>query len=96
MEKTQIPIPAEVVRHFISTVGIPSPENASIREVVHLVNVIEGKTGIKFIRMEMGVPGLPAPSIGIDAEIEALRKGIASVYPDIAGIPSLKRETSRF
>ena len=57
---------------------------------------LRGKTGIKFVRMEMGVPGLPAPSIGIDAEIAALKKGVASVYPDISGIPSLKRETSRF
>ena len=96
MVKTQIPISVEVVRQLINDVGIPSPGNASIREIVHLVNVIQGNTGIKFVRMEMGVPGLPAPSIGIEAEIEALKKGVASVYPDISGIPSLKRETSRF
>ena len=55
-------------------------------KLLHLVNKIEEKTGIKFIRMEMGVPGLPAPSIGIEAEIAALKKGVASVYPNIAGI----------
>ena len=96
MEKSQIPLSTEVVRHLLGTVGIPSPCNASIREIAHLVNVIERNTGIKFVRMEMGVPGLPAPSIGIDAEIAALKNGVASVYPDISGIPSLKKETSRF
>ncbi|OFY57057.1 MAG: aminotransferase, partial [Bacteroidetes bacterium RBG_19FT_COMBO_42_10] len=58
--------------------------------------MIEKDTGIKFIRMEMGVPGLPSPSVGIEAEIAALKKGVAAVYPDISGIPSLKKETSRF
>ena len=44
----------------------------------------------------MGVPGLPANQIGIDAEIAALKRGVASVYPDISGIEPLKNETSRF
>jgi aspartate/methionine/tyrosine aminotransferase len=46
--------------------------------------------------MEMGVPGLPAPSQGIEAEIAALKSGVASLYPDISGIKPLKKETSRF
>ena len=78
------------------TNDIPSPGASSIREIVHLVNKIEEYTGIKFIRMEMGVPGLPANQIGIDAEIAALKRGVASVYPDISGIEPLKNETSRF
>ena len=78
------------------TNDIPSPGASSIREIVHLVNKIEEKTGVKFIRMEMGVPGLPANQIGIDAEIAALKRGVASVYPDISGIEPLKNETSRF
>jgi len=44
----------------------------------------------------MGVPGLPSPSIGIEAEIEALKEGVAAVYPDISGIAPLKKESSRF
>ena len=78
------------------TNDIPSPGASSIREIVHLVNKIEEETGVKFIRMEMGVPGLPANQIGIDAEIAALKRGVASVYPDISGIEPLKNETSRF
>jgi len=35
-------------------------------------------------------------SIGIEAEIAALKQGVASIYPDISGIEPLKKETSRF
>ena len=59
---------------------------ASIREIVKLVNQIEKETGMKYIRMEMGVPGLPSLRLAIDAEIDALRKGVASDYPNIEGI----------
>ena len=91
-----IPISAELINDLIDKNGLPAPGSASIREISFLVNLIEKATGIRFIRMEMGVPGLPAPSIGVDAEIAALKSGVASLYPDISGIPSLKKETSRF
>ena len=91
-----IPISRELIKNLTLESGIPAPGKASIREIVHLVNLTEEKTGIRFIRMEMGVPGLPAPSIAVNAEIEALRKGVAAVYPDISGIPSLKKEAARF
>src|SRR5664280_508919 len=92
----EVPISYELIMTLARTIDIPSPGASSIREIVHLVNKIEEKTGVKFIRMEMGVPGLPAPQIGIDAEIAALKRGVASVYPDISGIEPLKNETSRF
>jgi aspartate/methionine/tyrosine aminotransferase len=93
---TGIPISHELILTLSRSCGIPSPGASSIREIVHLVNKVEENTGINFIRMEMGVPGLPAPSIGIEAEIEALKSGVASLYPDISGIGPLKRETARF
>ena len=93
---TSIPISPEIVKALAKNIGIPSPGSSSIREIVHLVNKIEEQTGIKFIRMEIGAPGLPAPSIGIEAEIAALKNGVANIYPNIAGIEPLKKETSRF
>jgi aspartate/methionine/tyrosine aminotransferase len=93
---SKIPISDELINDLIKKSGLPGPGSASIREITHLVNLIEKATGINFVRMEMGVPGLPAPEIGIEAEIAALKKGAASLYPDISGIPSLKKETSRF
>ena len=93
---TDIPISSEIIKTLANTISIPSLGRSSIREIAQLVNRIEDKTGIKFIRMEMGVPGLPAPSIGIEAEIAALKSGVASLYPDISGLRPLKKETSRF
>jgi aspartate/methionine/tyrosine aminotransferase len=90
------PVDYEIVRSKISQSGLPSIGNASIREIVKLVNQIERSTGVKFIRMEMGVPGLLPPQIGTEAEITALRKGVGSIYPNIEGISPLKEETSRF
>ena len=46
--------------------------------------------------MEMGIPGLPPCSVGVEAQIEALKKGVAAIYPDIEGIPALKQEAARF
>jgi aspartate/methionine/tyrosine aminotransferase len=90
------PVDYEIVSNKINASGLASIGTASIREIVKLVNQIERATGVKFIRMEMGVPGLLPPSIGTDAEIVALKKGVASEYPNIEGIRPLKDETSRF
>jgi aspartate/methionine/tyrosine aminotransferase len=46
--------------------------------------------------MEMGIPGLPAAQVGVDAQVKALQAGIAHSYPDIQGYPELKKEASRF
>jgi aspartate/methionine/tyrosine aminotransferase len=90
------PISSELINKMAISHGIPSPGNASIREITHLVNLLEKETGIDFVRMEMGVPGLKTPSFGVEAEISALNRGVSAIYPDIAGIPLLKEETSRF
>ena len=69
---------------------------ATIREVVTIVNKVESQTGIRYVRMEMGVPSLAPPQVGTEAEIEALRKGVASKYPMLDGHPPLKAQASRF
>jgi len=90
------PINFEIVSKHIEESGLPSVGKASIREIKKLVDNIETETGDKYIRMEMGIPGLPPTQIGVEAEIEALKKGVAAIYPDIYGIPQLKSEISRF
>lgn len=93
---TETPIDLEIVNDKIRELNVPVVGNATIREIKRLVDNIETASGKKFIRMEMGVPGLPPAQVGTDAEIEALQKGVAAVYPDIDGIPALKTEVSRF
>ncbi len=90
------PIPFDLVKKQIELMGLSSVGRASIREIKRLVDHIEEETGLKYVRMEMGIPGLPPSQIGIEAEIEALHSGVAAIYPDIDGIASLKREISRF
>jgi aspartate/methionine/tyrosine aminotransferase len=92
----QIPLDNKIVSKVVSESGIKSFSAASIREIARLVNLLEKATGVRYIRMEMGVPGLPAAKAGIEAEIESLKKGVASLYPDIEGIAELKAESSRF
>lgn len=94
--KRTTPIDAEVVGQLIKKSGIPKIGRASIREIKKLVDQIEQATGQKFIRMEMGIPGLPPARVGVDAQIEALNNGVAAIYPDIQGIAILKKEISRF
>ncbi len=90
------PIDSKIVELKIKENHLSNVGTASIREIKKLVDDIEAETGERFVRMEMGIPGLPATQIGVDAEIAALRKGVAAIYPDIHGIPELKKEVSRF
>lgn len=90
------PINSEVVSRLIKKANLPNIGDATIRELVRLVSEIEAETGDKFVRMEMGVPGLPAPEVGVNAEIEALKSGVASKYAALDGLPILKQEISRF
>jgi aspartate/methionine/tyrosine aminotransferase len=96
MENRQTPINADVVRQRVAASGLKDVGKASIRELKKLVDLIEADTGEKFVRMEMGIPGLPALQVGVDAQIQALKDGVAAIYPDIQGIPGLKREVARF
>ena len=90
------PVEEKIIEKAIESLHIKDLAKATIREVVAISNSIEQQTGLEFIRMEMGVPGLPASALGVDAEIDALKSGVASIYPPIDGIPELKKESSRF
>ena len=89
-------IPKQLVDGLFSQFGTEDINQLSIRQVGKLVAQIEQQSGVEFIHMEMGVPGLPASHIGIEAEKEALNKGLASIYPNIEGIPFAKEEIARF
>jgi len=90
------PIDYSVVQEVINEFNLPDFGKATIREVVGMTNQIEKRSGKRFIRMEMGIPGLPASQIGVQAEIAALQKVVASIYPPLDGIPEMKEQASRF
>ncbi len=70
--------------------------NATIGEVLLVAQYLEQKTGIPFIRMDQGSPGLPANKYGIEAEKAALDRGVGSQYPAAAGIKELKEAAHEF
>ena len=89
-------IDKKIVDQKLEACGIRDMEDATIRDIVKVVNMVEAESGEKFIRMEMGVPGLAPSKIGIDAEIEALRAGCAQFYPMLEGHKEFKEEGSKF
>lgn len=93
---TNTPINKELIDQTIRDFGIQDFEKATIREVKAVAAYAENKSGVEFIKFEMGIPGLPASQIGVDAQVKALHEGIAHSYPDIQGNPELKKEASRF
>jgi aspartate/methionine/tyrosine aminotransferase len=90
------PINYEIVTQKIKESGIPKIGDATIREIKKLVDTIEQATNEKFVRMEMGIPGLPPLKIGVEAQKAALDRGVAAIYPDIFGVRPLKTEIARF
>ncbi len=80
----------------LEQMGISDISNATIRQSGEIARTLERELGVEFLHLEMGIPGLPPARVGVDAECEALRAGVASIYPVMQGIPELKNEASRF
>ncbi len=93
---TTTPIDKHLIDDAIRNFGIQDFAKATIREVKSIAAYAEKESGEEFIKMEMGIPGLPASQIGVDAQIKALQDGIAHSYPDIQGQPLLKEAASQF
>ena len=90
------PISKSLIDNAILDAGIQDFAKATIREVKAIAAHAEKESGVEFIKMEMGIPGLPAAKVGVDAQVKALQEGIANSYPDIQGYPELKKQASRF
>ena len=89
------PIKKEIVDTLIESLGIKDFAKATIREVKQVAAKAEKESGVEYIKMEMGIPGLPAAKVGVDAQIKALQDGIAHSYPDIQGYPELKKQATK-
>lgn len=86
----------ELVAQAVRNLHIADLSRATIGEVLLVAQYLEKETGIPFVRMDQGSPGLPANHYGIEAEKAALDRGVGSQYPAAAGVPELKNEASRF
>lgn len=86
----------ELVAQAVRELHIADLSRATIGEVLLVAQYLEKATGIPFIRMDQGSPGLPVNKYGVEAEKAALDRGVGSQYPAAAGVPELKTEASRF
>ena len=90
------PLSQEAMADAIRRLSIMDLSSATIRQICSLANELEKDAGEGMVHLEIGNPGLEAESIGVEAEISALKGGIANKYPNIAGIPQLKRAAKDF
>lgn len=90
------PIDQTTLDNVLRRLEIPDIASATIRQIVAVSQMLEQEANEKFVHLELGNPGLPSEVIGVEAECAALRAGVASKYPDVAGIPELKKAASKF
>jgi aspartate/methionine/tyrosine aminotransferase len=86
----------ELVAEACRVNNIADLSTATIGEILLAAQYLERKTGIPFIRMDQGSPGLPVNRFGVEAEKRALDEGVGSQYPAAAGVPELKEAASEF
>lgn len=90
------PIEKNKLEEVISELAIADVTTATIRQICSLAAGLENVANEKFVHLEIGNPGLPAISVGVEAECAALKSGIANQYPNIAGIQEFKNNGSEF
>ena len=86
----------DLVARAAQELHIANLSTATIGEVLLMAQYLERETGIPFIRMDQGSPGLPVNRYGVEAEKAALDRGVGSQYPAAAGVPELKEAASQF
>ncbi len=91
-----IPFERDVLQAALKRMDITEIAQATIRQSGDIARIMEQQTGTEFLHLEMGIPGLPPQQIGVEAEIEALRRGVASQYPNMFGVAPLKKAASEF
>ena len=90
------PLSETVLLQHMQEMYINEVSSATIRQAVSLAAKLEYILGEPFSHLEIGVPGIPACREGVEAQKRALDEGIASVYPNIEGLPALKNAAAKF
>lgn len=86
----------KLVAEACSACNVSDLSHATIGEILLAAQYLENKTGIPFVRMDQGSPGLPVNRYGVEAEKKALDSGICSQYPAAEGFRGLKEAAYRF
>ena len=75
---------------------VGSIKSASIMERSAVSALLEKRTGLEFVHLELGSPGFEMNPYGVAAEKEALDMGLGAGYPPIGGLPEARQAVSRF
>ena len=78
----------ELVAQAVKELHIADLSSATIGEVLLVAQYLEQKTGIPFIRMDQGSPGLPVNHFGVEAEKAASTVAWAHNTPPPQGCQS--------
>lgn len=92
----KLPLSTSVLDSALERMDIADIAQATIRQSGDIARIMEQESGMEFLHLEMGIPGLPPQQAGVEAECAALRAGVASQYPNMFGIPALKEQAARF
>ena len=82
-----LPVNDSILSAVIQQMGISDIAAATIRQSGEIARTLERDLGLEFLHLEMGIPGLPPSRVGVEAECAALREGVASIYPNMKGVP---------
>ena len=93
---SKYPISEKQFSDLLRSMDISDISLASIRQCQAVGLEMENITGEPVVHLEMGIPGINLHNIGVNAQEEALEKGMAKTYPPIGGIKPLKENASRF
>lgn len=70
--------------------------SASIMDSAKVAAILEKRTGIPFVRMDLGSPCFEPNLVGREAEKAALDAGVGAKYLSTEGLPELKEAAARF
>lgn len=90
------PLSQQQLAKVMSDLSITDISRATIRQICHLAQILGELAEEEFVHLEIGNPGLDASPTGVQAECQSLLEGVANKYPDIGGVPQLKKAGARF
>jgi aspartate/methionine/tyrosine aminotransferase len=88
--------PTGIVEQALRQAGIDF-QQLDIQELWKQIDDLEKKLGLKYVRMDFGVPGLPPPQGALWTQLQVIANEAApKTYPPAAGLNELKLATSEF
>jgi aspartate/methionine/tyrosine aminotransferase len=88
--------PRDVVDQALQQAGIDFHQ-LDIQELWQQIDDLEKRLGLKYVRMDFGVPGLPPPETAVWTQLQAIAaETVPATYPPAAGTKELKQAASAF